>query len=143
MGVVNWILRRRAIDRDLDAEIRSHLDMAIADRVASGEDPAAARLAAMKEFGNTLQAGEDARQVWRGRLVAMAADVWQDARFGARMLIKNPAFCRDLQPLQGTRAQAAPRRHRLRRHVGHARADHRRPRHRRLVTGLSRPESAR
>lgn len=92
MGVLNWIVRRRRIDRELDAEIRSHLDMAIADRIAAGEDPAAARLAAMKEFGNTLQAREDARQVWRGRFVAVAADLWQDVRFGLRMLIKNPAF---------------------------------------------------
>lgn len=92
MRVVNWIFRRRAIDRDLDAEIRSHMEMAIADRITAGEDPVAARLAAMKEFGNTLQAAEEARQVWRGRFVAVAVDLWQDARFGVRMLIKNPTF---------------------------------------------------
>ncbi len=40
--------------------------MAIADRIAGGEDPESARLAAIKEFGNVLQAQEDARQVWRG-----------------------------------------------------------------------------
>ena len=92
MSVLNWIFRRGKIDRDLDAEIRSHLDMAIADRIAAGEDPAAARLAAMNEFGSPLQAAEDARQVWRGRAVAIVADLWQDVRFGLRMLIKNPAF---------------------------------------------------
>jgi predicted permease len=92
MGVVNWIFRRRSISRDLDAEIRSHLEMAIADRVAAGEDPPSARLAALNEFGNPLQTAEDARQVWRGRFVAVVADVWQDVRFGLRMLIKNPAF---------------------------------------------------
>lgn len=92
MGVINWLLRRRAIDQDLDAEIRSHFEMAVADRIAGGEDPQAARLAAMNEFGNALQAKEDARQVWRGRFVAIVTDVWQDARFGLRMVIKNPAF---------------------------------------------------
>lgn len=92
MGMWNWIVRRGEIDRELEAEIRSHMEMAIADRLAAGEDPAAARLAAMHEFGNTLQAKEDARQVWRGSAVAIVADLWQDVRFGARLLIKNPAF---------------------------------------------------
>src|SRR5215510_3645314 len=92
MGMWSWIFRRGRIDTDLDAEIRSHMDMAIADRIAAGADPAAARLAAMNEFGNTLQAREDARHVWRGRFVGIAADLWQDVRFGLRMLVKNPAF---------------------------------------------------
>ena len=92
MGLLNWLFRRRDIDHDLDAEIRSHFEMAVADRIDGGEDPQAARLSAMKEFGNPLQAREEARQVWRGRLVAIVADLWQDVRFGLRMLIKNPAF---------------------------------------------------
>ena len=54
------------IDRDLDAEIRQHFEMAIAERIAAGEDPESARLAAINEFGNVLQTKEDARQVWRG-----------------------------------------------------------------------------
>lgn len=92
MSALNWIFRRRTIDRDLDAEIRSHMEMAIADHIAAGEDPASARLSATKEFGNPLQAREDARQVWRGRVVAIVTDVWQDVRFGLRMVVKNPAF---------------------------------------------------
>jgi predicted permease len=92
MSLLSWLLRRRAIDRDLDAEIRNHFEMAIADRVAAGEDPESARLAAAHEFGNVLQTKEDARQVWRGNAAAMLTDVWQDVRFGTRMLIKNPGF---------------------------------------------------
>ena len=96
--------------------------MAIAERIAAGEDPESARLAAINEFGNVLQTKEDARAVWRGGVVAMVADVWQDVRFGVRMLVKNPGFSlvviavlharhrrqrRDLQPVQGPRAEAA------------------------------------
>ena len=92
MNLFHWLFRRRAIDRDLDAEIRSHFQMAIKERIDAGEDPESARLAAINEFGNTLQATEDARQVWRGGLVAIAADGWQDARFGVRMVFKNPGF---------------------------------------------------
>ena len=55
MTLLNWLFRRRAIDRDLNAEIRQHFEMAIADRIAAGEDPESARLAAINEFGNVLQ----------------------------------------------------------------------------------------
>jgi len=92
MGFVSWLFRRRAIDRDLDAEIRAHFEMAVADRIAAGEDPQSARLAAINEFGNVLQTKEAARHVWRGGAVAVIADLWQDVRFGARMVVKNPAF---------------------------------------------------
>ncbi|HEX8029399.1 MAG TPA: ABC transporter permease [Vicinamibacterales bacterium] len=92
MALLTWLFRRRTIDRELDAEIRQHFEMAIADRVAAGESPESARLAAINEFGNVLQAKEDARGVWRGDLVASVTDLWQDVRFGVRMLIKNPAF---------------------------------------------------
>jgi predicted permease len=92
MTLLNWLFRRRAIDRDLNAEIRQHFEMAIADRVAGGEDPESARLAAINEFGNVLQVKEEAREVWRGRAVAAVIDLWQDLRFGVRMLFKNPAF---------------------------------------------------
>ena len=92
MNLLTWLFRRRAIDRDLEAEIRQHFQMAIAERIAGGEDPESARLAAIKEFGNVLQAQEDARQVWRGGGVAALLDVWQDVRFGVRMLVKNPGF---------------------------------------------------
>ena len=92
MNPLRWLFDRRRIDNDLDTEIRSHFEMAIAERIAAGEDPESARLAAINEFGNPLQAKEDAREVWRGGFVALVADVWQDVRFGVRMLVKNPAF---------------------------------------------------
>ena len=38
-------------DRDLDEEIRGHLALSIKDRIERGEDPEAARLAALREFG--------------------------------------------------------------------------------------------
>ena len=92
MNFLAWLFRRRTIERDLDAEIRNHFEMAVADRIAGGDDAESARLDAIKEFGNVLQTREAARQVWRGSVVAMVADVWQDVRFGVRMLIKNPGF---------------------------------------------------
>ena len=92
MNPLRWLFRRGRIEGELDTEIRSHFEMALAERIAAGEDPESARLAAINEFGNVLQAKEDAREVWRGGLVALVSDVWQDVRFGARMLVKNPGF---------------------------------------------------
>ena len=37
-----------------DDEIRGHIAISIKERIERGEDPEAARLAAMKEFGNLL-----------------------------------------------------------------------------------------
>ena len=90
--MLSWLFRRKRIEQELDAELRSHFEMAVAERIAAGEDPKSARLAARNEFGNELQARKDARHVWRGSLVALVADLWQDVRFGTRMLVKNPGF---------------------------------------------------
>jgi hypothetical protein len=92
MSLWNWLLRRKAIDRELDEEIQTHLAMAERDRVADGAAPQDARLAAMKEFGNLVKTSENTRRVWRGSLVEAIVDLWQDARFGVRMLVKNPGF---------------------------------------------------
>ena len=37
MTFLNGLFRRRTIDRDLNAEIRQHFEMAIADRIAAGD----------------------------------------------------------------------------------------------------------
>ena len=50
---------------DLDDEIRGHLALSIKDRVERGEDPNAARLAALKEFGNVTLTRDSMRGVWR------------------------------------------------------------------------------
>ena len=74
MNPLRWLFRRGRIEGDLDTEIRSHFEMAIAERIAAGEDPESARLAAINEFGNVLQAKEGARDVWRGGMVATLGD---------------------------------------------------------------------
>lgn len=92
MGLWSWWLRRREIDDDLQAEIRSHLEMAEQDHRADGQDAKTARLQAEKQFGNVLQATEATRRVWRGGLVEWLVDMFQDARFGIRQLRRNAGF---------------------------------------------------
>src|SRR5262249_29208142 len=61
-------VRRRVPDiDDLDAEIRGHLAISIQQRIDRGEDPASARLAALKEFGNLTLTRDSMRSVWRHR----------------------------------------------------------------------------
>ena len=49
---------------DLSEELKSHLQMAIADRIARGESPAEARRAATREFGNVALIADVTRERW-------------------------------------------------------------------------------
>ncbi|HEY5060080.1 MAG TPA: ABC transporter permease, partial [Gemmatimonadaceae bacterium] len=84
-----WSARRGARDGSLDEEIRAHLDMATADRIARGERPDAAAAAVRREFGNVTHVKEVTREMWGGlafeRLV-------QDARYAMRSLARAPGF---------------------------------------------------
>jgi hypothetical protein len=84
----NWF-RRRQREADLDAEIRSHLDEAIRDRIARGESPDEARANALREFGNVGLVKEVTREMWGW---AALERLWQDLRFGLRMLRKQLGF---------------------------------------------------
>jgi len=76
-------------DADLRAEIDAHLKMAIADRVARGEDPREAAAAARRELGNVGQIQETDRDVRGGRWLE---HLGQDARYALRVFRRNPAF---------------------------------------------------
>jgi predicted permease len=73
---------------DLDDEIRGHLALSIQERIERGEDPEAARQAALKEFGNILLTRDSMRGVWRpGWLDGIEALV-RDFRFAWRSLLR-------------------------------------------------------
>jgi putative ABC transport system permease protein len=76
-------------ERELDDEIRSHLDMAVQDRIERGESRADAELAARRELGNVGLVKEVTRDVWAWRGVDRFL---QDLRYAARLLRRNPMF---------------------------------------------------
>ncbi len=85
----HWILRRSEEDRELDEELRFHLNEEAQLRMERGEAPDSARRSARRDFGNITLAKEVTRQMQGWTALERAA---QDLRFAARMLIKNRGF---------------------------------------------------
>ncbi len=82
------LLRRGQIDRDLEEEMRFHVEMRARENVEAGMSEGEARRAAHQAFGNQLLAKEDSRHVW----TFTAETLFQDLRYGARTLWRNPVF---------------------------------------------------
>jgi macrolide transport system ATP-binding/permease protein len=82
-----WNWRKR--DEELEKEMRHHLRMAEDERVGRGASPSEAKAGARREFGNAGLVRELARDVWGWR---WAQDLYEDARYGLRVLRQNPAF---------------------------------------------------
>jgi len=76
----------RPDDRDLDDEIRGHLALCVKERIDRGEDPEAARLAALREFGYIADVRESMRRVWYTRWFDAITALGREMRIGMRSL---------------------------------------------------------
>jgi predicted permease len=83
------LFRRGRTERQLDAELRFHLEQQIADYAATGMNPQDARRRARLEFGGLDQVKEECRDVGATRFIETLI---QDVRYGLRQLRRNPGF---------------------------------------------------
>jgi predicted permease len=83
------LVRKEAVERDLDAEIRAYVELVNEEKLRAGFDPCEARRQALLEVGGTEQLKERVRSERPGRWIEQA---WQDLRFGCRMLRRHPGF---------------------------------------------------
>ena len=81
--------RRAPLDQELDAEMATHLEMAVADNVRDGMSGEEARRRALIRFGGREQAKEEHRDM---RGLPVLEVLLQDVRFALHMFRKNLGF---------------------------------------------------
>src|SRR6476661_8059255 len=86
-----WVrfFRRRYWDEERTRELHAYLEIEIGDNIARGMTPEEAERAARRKLGNVTRIREE---IYEMNTITWVESVWQDVRYGARLLRRNPLF---------------------------------------------------
>src|SRR5258708_4776577 len=83
------LFRRSRVDREIDAELQSHILMRIDDDIAHGMSQEEARRDALRRFGNPTTTKE---HVVSADAVLAISGIGRDLRYALRQLRRSPGF---------------------------------------------------